>query len=136
MSKGGSEQGASSEALPTLPSADEELARVQGSPVVPISDLSEDHKKRYYEALISQLETRAKQAEDNRGLRERVADRVSWAAGIQVGIADLAFLIYGFANDWHIPGSTVSAWLAAAVIQVIAVALVIVKSLFPQDDSS
>ena len=40
-------------------------------------------------------------------------------------------LIYGFANDWHIPGSTMNAWLAATVVQVIAVGLVITKSLFP-----
>lgn len=135
MAEGGSEQDAPAESAPALPSADEELARLQSSPVVPISDLSEDHKRRYYEALISQLETRARQAEDNRELRERVADRVSWAAGIQVGIADLVFVVYGTCNDWHIAGSTMSAWLAATVVQVIAVALVIVKSLFSQEDT-
>lgn len=133
MAESSSEQDATSPSLPALPSAEEELARLQTSPVVPIADLSDDHKHRYHEAVISHWETRARQAEDNRGLRERVADRVSWAAGIQVGIADLVFLIYGFGNDWHIPGSAISAWLAAAVVQVIAVALVIVKSLFPPE---
>lgn len=136
MPESSSEQDTASLSLPSLPSADEELARLQASPVVPISDLSDDHKHRYHEAVISHWETRARQAEDNRELRERIADRVSWAAGVQVGIADMAFLIYGFGNDWHIPGSAMSAWLAAAVIQVIAVALVIVKSLFsPEKDT-
>lgn len=123
-------------AAPTPPSATEELARAQAKPVIPITDLSDDHKQRYNEALISQLETRAKQAEDDRKLREKIADRVSWAAGGQVAIADLAFLVYGTANDWHIAGSTMSAWLAATVVQVIAVAIVIVKSLFTPDGSN
>jgi hypothetical protein len=127
----GSEGTPSAGGAPNLPSADEQLERAQASPVIPITDLSEGHKQRYHEAVISQLETHAKQAEDDRKLREKTADRVSWAAAVQVGIADLAFLIYGFGNDWHIPGSTISAWLAAVVVQVIAVALVIVKSLFP-----
>jgi hypothetical protein len=115
-----------------LPSAKEELQRAQAKPLVPITDLSDDHKQRYYDALISQAETRAKQSEDDRALRETLANRVSVAAGVQVAIADLAFLIYGTCNDWHIAGSTISAWLAATVVQVIAVALVIVKSLFQQ----
>lgn len=134
MTDGGSD-GESPAAAPTLPSATEELARAQAGPVVPITDLSDDHKQRYYEALVSQLETRAKQAEDDRKLREKIADRVSWAAGAQVVVADLAFLIYGTSNDWHIAGSTMSAWLAATVVQVIAVAIVIVKSLFKPDIS-
>jgi cation transport regulator ChaB len=132
---GGEAAGDGSGAAPDLPSATEELARAQASPVVPITDLSDDHKQRYYEALISQLETRAKQAEDDRKLREKIADRVSWAAGAQVVTADLAFVVYGTANDWHIAGSTMSAWLAATVVQVIAVAIVIVKSLFRPDGS-
>lgn len=137
MAAGGREGDAPAPAeVPVLPTADEELARAQASPVIPIPDLSDDHKKRYYEALISQLETRAKQAEDDRKLREKIADRVSWAAAAQVGIADLAFLVYGTCNDWHIAGSTMSAWLAATVVQVIAVALVIVKSLFRPDGSN
>ena len=48
-------------------------------------------------------------------------------------IADVAFLIYGFWNGWDIPGSTISAWLGAVVVQVIAVGLVIARSLFPPD---
>ena len=62
---------------------------------------------------------------------ERIADHVSLAIAIQVGIADAAFLIYGFWNGWKIPGSTIFAWLSATVIQVIAVGLAVTKSLFP-----
>jgi hypothetical protein len=50
---------------------------------------------------------------------------------VQVVIADVAFFIYGFWNEWEIPGGTINAWLAATVVQVIAVGLVITRSLFP-----
>jgi hypothetical protein len=62
---------------------------------------------------------------------KEIAERVFRAISIQVVIADLAFFIYGFGNDWHIPAATVGAWLGAVVIQVIAVGLVIARSLFP-----
>jgi hypothetical protein len=56
----------------------------------------------------------------------------SGLSAFQVVIADIAFLTYGFWNGWEIPGSTISAWLGAVVVQVIAVGLVIARSLFPQ----
>jgi hypothetical protein len=49
----------------------------------------------------------------------------------QVLIADAAFYIYGFANDWDIPTAAITTWLAATVVQVIGVVLVIVRNLFP-----
>jgi hypothetical protein len=53
---------------------------------------------------------------------------------VQVAIADLVFLIYGFANGWELPAGTMPAWLGAAVAQVIAVAIVVARSLFPTRD--
>jgi hypothetical protein len=64
-------------------------------------------------------------------MRKDIAEQVFKAIRVQVVIADLAFLIYGFWNGWDIPGSTVGAWLGAVVVQVIAVGLVIARSLFP-----
>lgn len=49
----------------------------------------------------------------------------------QVFIADAAFYIYGFANQWEIPTAAITTWLAATVVQVIGVVLVIVRNLFP-----
>jgi len=49
----------------------------------------------------------------------------------QVLIADTAFFLYGFNNDWNIPAAAMDAWLAAAVIQVVGVVLVITRYLFP-----
>jgi hypothetical protein len=56
--------------------------------------------------------------------------------GIQIVAADIVFVVYGDANAWVIPGSAISAWLGATVAQVIAVAVVIVRSLFPSPPKS
>jgi len=116
--------------LPTLPSASEELAR-QAMPPVPVYGLTDAHTQRFHEATVQQRETIAEQAADNRELRKKIAHHVSWAVAIQVGIADIAFLTYGFWNGWNIPGSTIVAWLSSTVVQVIAVGLVVTRSLFP-----
>ena len=114
----------------SLSTATEELARTDLHRT-PLYDLDEDHRKRVHEASVKEREILAGQADDDRKLRKKIAGRVFWAITVQVGIADLTFLIYGFWNGWEIPGSTMDAWLAATVVQVIAVGLVITRSLFP-----
>ncbi|HSZ13742.1 MAG TPA: hypothetical protein VK790_06880 [Solirubrobacteraceae bacterium] len=121
--------------LRSLPTASEELAR-QDLPPVPVYGLLNDaHTQRLHEAAVQERETQAKQAEENRKLRKRIADQVSIAVAIQVGIADVAFLIYGFWNGWEVPGGTIVAWLSSTVVQVIAVGLVVTRSLFPSAGS-
>ena len=122
--------------LPSLPSASEELARQELPPVPVYGLLTDAHTQRLHEAAVQERETHAKQLEDNRKLRKRIADHVSLAVAIQVGIADVAFLIYGFWNGWDIPGSTIIAWLSSTVVQVIAVGLVVTKSLFPAAEAA
>jgi hypothetical protein len=119
-----------SEALAPLPKASEELAR-EDLQRVPLTELEDDHKRRYHEAWVKEHEIHAKQADDDRAMRKDIAERVFRAISVQVVIADAAFLTYGFWNGWEIPGSTISAWLGAVVVQVIAVGLVIARSLFP-----
>src|SRR5947209_7470600 len=115
-----------------LPSAADELARAVPTRA-PVFDFDDAHKLRLQEAAVQERETQAKQADDDRTMRKEIAERVFKAISIQVVIADVAFLIYGFWNGWDIPGSTISAWLGAVVVQVIAVGLVIARSLFPPD---
>jgi hypothetical protein len=90
-----------------------------------------EHQQRINEALVKQQETKADQADDDRGLRKKFAICIAAAVGLQIVAADVVFTVYGAANSWVIPGSTISAWLGATVVQVIAVATVIVRSLFP-----
>jgi hypothetical protein len=113
-----------------FPRASEVLARPSLA-IDPLNDFDPDHKRRYHEAAVQKLEIEAKQADDDREMRKEIAERVFKAISVQVVIADIAFLTYGFWSGWEIPGSTMSAWLAAVVLQVIAVGMVIARSLFP-----
>jgi hypothetical protein len=94
-------------------------------------NLNAEHQRRFNEAVVRQQETKAEQAGDDRALRKKFAIWIAAAVGIQIVAADVVFVVYGAANAWTIPGSTISAWLGATVVQVIAVAVVIVRSLFP-----
>jgi hypothetical protein len=122
--------GSAQRGKPPLPNAEEQLARASLDRK-PVYDLDEDHRQRYNEAAVRKLEVYTAQASDDRQLRKRIAGRVFWAITAQVAIADIAFFLYGCTKHWNIPGSTMNAWLAATVVQVIAVGLVITRSLFP-----
>lgn len=108
-----------------LGSASSGLAHASPSP------MSQGHLNRFNEAEVKSAEIRAELHSDNRKLRKTIAERVSYAIGAQVLLADVVFVIYGFGNDWHIPTESIVAWLGAVVAQVIAVGLVITRSLFP-----
>jgi hypothetical protein len=114
-------------------------------PVAPVSELDPGQQGRVNEAavLAAEAEARraeanaeavrieAKQAEDDRLLRKNLADKVFKAGAIQVVVADVVFLVFAFVQAWELEPSVISAWLGATVVQVIAVALVIARSLFP-----
>lgn len=52
---------------------------------------------------------------------------------IQLGIADWVFIKYASSKGWaNLPTGAIQAWLAATVVQVVAVVLIIARSLFPQ----
>jgi hypothetical protein len=111
------------------PTSAEVLERASGQPK-PLN-LNAEHQRRLNEAIVKQQETEAGQAGDNRSLRMTIAVGTSIAIGVQIVVADAVFVVYGAANDWVIPGSTISAWLGATVVQVIALGVIIVRSLFP-----
>jgi hypothetical protein len=112
-----------------LQRSSEQLTR-PGQQLTPLN-YNAEHQQRMNEAAVRERETHATQVEENRELRKRIANQVSLAVALQVAIADAAFLTYGFWNHWNIPGSTMIAWLSSTVVQVIAVGLVVTKSLFP-----
>jgi len=121
------------ESLPALPKAADELAR-QELPPVPVYGLFNDaHTQRLHEAAVQERETHAKQAEENRKLRKRNRESRLFGCRNPGRDSGFRFLIYGFWNHWHIPGSTMIAWLSSTVVQVIAVALVVTNSLFPSE---
>lgn len=68
-------------------------------------------------------------------LKGTYATWLLWGMGVQVAVADLAFFCYGFWRGWDISASVMSVWLSAAVVEVIAVALVVTRYLFPSRGS-
>lgn len=114
------------------PTSAEVLGRV-GDQTKPLN-LNAEHQSRLNEALVKQEETKAGQDGDNRSLRKTIAVGTSIAIGIQIVVADAVFVIYGATNSWVIPDSAISAWLGAAVVQVIALGVIIVRSLFPSKE--
>jgi hypothetical protein len=114
------------------PTSVEVLERAGGQPT-PLN-LNAEHQRRLNEAIVKKEETKADQAGDDRSLRMAIAVGTSIAVGVQLLIADTVFVVYGAANSWVIPGGTVSAWLGATVVQVIALGVIVVRSLFPPKD--
>jgi hypothetical protein len=55
---------------------------------------------------------------------------------IQIVVADAAFWIYGFTNNWDIPVAGINVWLGATVIQVAVVVRTVAKYLFPSSGSA
>jgi hypothetical protein len=127
VTEAGSEPNAPEAPTEQLRDASSELADANPQP------MSRDHRERFNEAEVKRAETRAAQDSDNRKMREKIAEWVSYAIGAQVALADIVFVVYGFGNDWHIPSQAIIAWLSATVVQVIAVGMVITKSLFPPE---
>ena len=70
---------------------------------------------------------------DRLGARRVYAYDLLGVAAVQLAVADAAFLIYGFYNDWRIPVAAIDAWLGATIVQVIGALVVIARALFASD---
>jgi hypothetical protein len=86
------------------------------------------------EALPPELELEHADKLQDMQLKGTYARWLLWGMGIQVAVADLAFFLYGFWIGWDVSASVMSVWLTAAVVEVIAVALVVTRYLFPRRD--
>lgn len=75
-------------------------------------------------------EIEAKDLEQNVQLRGLIAKWAMIGAGIQLGVADLAFMFYGFWSGWAIDQSVMITWLTASVLEVIGVVVIVANSLY------
>jgi hypothetical protein len=71
--------------------------------------------------------------QENRRLRFGIAIAALVLMALQVLVANGIFGWYGVAADWHVPSSAIGAWLGTTVVEVVAVVLVIVNYLFPNE---
>lgn len=53
----------------------------------------------------------------------------------QLVVADVVFVVYAWAGEhWHLEAGVVQVWLGATLVELIGVALVITRYLFPRRD--
>lgn len=50
---------------------------------------------------------------------------------LQVALANGIFIYYARARQWDVPSSVMQVWLGATVVQVIGIATIVVRHLFP-----
>jgi hypothetical protein len=96
-----------------------------------VRDAAASPEARPLEALPPESELEHADKRQDIDLKGQYAKWLLWGMGVQVAVADLAFFMYGFWRGWDISASVMSVWLSAAVIEVIAVALVVTRYLFP-----
>jgi len=121
-----------------LPDAQSLVNKATGYPVDDEEDVTEARERR----VLDNLSTRNELLKAELDLRKQELElRLPYAkaAGVfviaQVAIADLVFMGYGKAIDWHLPTEAIVAWLSATVVQVIGILYVITRNLFPNRDA-
>jgi hypothetical protein len=68
-------------------------------------------------------------------LKKRYATWLLWLITIQLILADTVFVAYAWAGEhWHLDASVIQVWLVATLVELIGVALVITRYLFPRRD--
>jgi hypothetical protein len=92
------------------------------------------------EARVAKLEAEADMVgervateKENRTLRFGIAIAALVLMALQVLAANGIFAWYGLAAGWAVPSVSVTAWLGTTVVEVVAVVLVIVNYLFPNE---
>ncbi len=74
-------------------------------------------------------------AEQEHGLRQSYADWIIRVLGAQLLVADAVFVVFAWVGEnWQLSSGVIEIWLAATVVQVIAVVAVVTRHLFPDRD--
>jgi hypothetical protein len=76
------------------------------------------------EALVSETQ--------NRRLRYPIAIGALFVMVLQVVVSNAIFGWYGDTNAWDVSAGAISAWMGTTVVEVVAVALVVMNYLFPR----
>ena len=81
------------------------------------------------ESLREQLASEAQ----NRRLRYPIAIGALALMVVQAAVSNAIFGWYGDTNAWSISAAAISAWMGTTVVEVVAVVLVVMNYLFPDD---
>lgn len=70
-------------------------------------------------------------------LKKTYAKWLLWLVTVQLFVADVVFVVYAWAGKgWNLEAGVIEVWLAATLVELIGVALVITRYLFPRRDKS
>lgn len=76
-------------------------------------------------------------AEQEHRLRQKYADWIIWLLGAQFVIVDAVFVAVAWAGwGWELMPGVIEVWLAATVVQVVAVVAIVTRHLFPSRDGA
>lgn len=81
------------------------------------------------------LELRRSAADQEHTLRKQYARWILVILAGQFVVSDAVFVAYAWAGEnWHLESSVIQGWLAAMVVQIVGVAHVVTRHLFPNRD--
>jgi hypothetical protein len=103
--------------VPDQPESVDEL--VQGDQTTPLDELGPEK--------AADVEDKKQDTE----LKKSVAKFTMWATAIQLGVADLVFVLYATSQWGNIPVAAIDVWLGAVVVQVIGLMAIVSHYLFP-----
>jgi hypothetical protein len=84
---------------------------------------------------VQALALRQQFAEQEHGLRQDYGDWIIRLLGIQLLVADVVFIVFAWVGkDWDLTPGVIEIWLAATVVQVVGVAAIVTRHLFPKRD--
>jgi hypothetical protein len=65
-------------------------------------------------------------------LKRMYARGILWLLGVELVIANAVFVAFAWAGEnWKLETAVIDVWLAATVVQVVGIALVVTRHLFP-----
>ena len=100
-------------------------------------DIPEEFRHLAERERVQGLGLRKMFAEQEHGLRQSYADWIIRVLGAQLLVADAVFIVFAWVGkDWQLSSGVIEIWLAATVVQVIAVVAIVTRHLVPNRDRS
>jgi|ERR1700761_3999340 len=109
------------------------------SPVedVGVDEMPEELRHLSEREKVQRLALQRMFAKQEHGLRQSYADWIIRVLGAQLLVADAVFIVFAWVGkDWQLSSGVIEIWLAATVVQVIAVVAIVTRHLFPNRDRS
>jgi hypothetical protein len=109
------------------------------SPVedVGVDEMPEELKHLSEREKVQRLALQRMFAEQEHELRQSYADWIIRVLGAQLLVADAVFVVFAWVGrDWNLTSGVIEIWLAATVVQVIAVVAIVTRHLFPNRDGN